>query len=290
MSGNQENSWSNWGRWGVADELGALNLLTPEIVKQAAGLVKSGQVYSLSMPLAAEGPQWPQRHKTWRVTTFRNPPNDRGSADDVVTLHSHSGTHIDALCHIWYDNQLYNGYNAAEHVTSAGATRNSIDRAPAIVGRGLLLDIAAWKGVDHLQLGEAITAADLDRCAAAQGVSVQPGDLLLLRTGWMRLFTQNRELYDSGEPGIDESTIPWLKEHDVVAVGADNQAVEVLTEIPPSRLPVHAAAIRDLGIYLVENLNLDALAVDRVYESLLVIAPLQLSGAIGSPVNPIAIG
>jgi kynurenine formamidase len=290
MSANQGSEVSNWGRWGVADEIGTLNLLTPDLVKQAAGLVKSGQVYSLSMPLAAEGPQWPQRHKTWRVTTFRNPPNDRGSADDVVTLHSHSGTHMDALCHIWYDNQLYNGYNAAEHVTSAGATRNSIDRVPAIVGRGLLLDIAGWKGVDHLQLGEAITAADLDACAAAQGVTVQPGDLLLLRTGWMRLFAHNRELYDSGEPGIDESTIPWLKAHDIVAVGADNQAVEVLTEIPPSRLPVHTAAIRDLGIYLVENLNLDALAADRVYESLLVIAPLQLTGAIGSPVNPIAIG
>ncbi|MCL4860477.1 MAG: cyclase family protein [Caldilineaceae bacterium] len=281
---------SNWGRWGADDERGALNLLTPALVKQAAGLVKTGKVYSLSMPLEAEGPQWPQRHKTWRVTTFRNPPNERGSADDVMTLHSHSGTHMDALCHIWYDNQLYNGYNAAEHVTSSGATRNAIDRVPAIVGRGLLLDLAGWKGVEHLELGEAITAGDLDACVAAQGVTVQPGDLLLLRTGWMRVFVRDRALYDSGEPGIDESTIPWLKAHDIVAVGADNQAVEVLTEIPPSRLPVHAAAIRDLGIYLVENLNLDALAADRVYESLLVIAPLQLTGAIGSPVNPIAIG
>jgi kynurenine formamidase len=280
---------SNWGRWGVDDERGTLNLLTPALVQQAARLVKRGQVYSLAMPLAAEGPQWPLRHKTWRVTTFRNPPEGRGGADDIVTMHSHSGTHMDALCHIWYENQLYNGYNAHDHVTSAGATRNAIDRVPAIVGRGLLLDVAGWKRVDHLQLGEAISAADLDACAAAQGVTVGAGDLLLIRTGWMRVFTRNRALYDQGEPGIDESTLPWLQAHDVVAVGADNQAVEVLHEIPPAHLPVHMVAIRDLGLYLLENLNLDALAADKVYESLLVVAPLPLSGGIGSPINPVAL-
>ncbi|HMN29411.1 MAG TPA: cyclase family protein [Caldilineaceae bacterium] len=280
---------SNWGRWGENDERGTLNLLTPEIVRRAAGLVKTGKVYSLPMPREAEGPQWPTRHKTWRVTTFRSPPGERGSADDVVTMHSHSGTHMDALCHVWYDNQLYNGYNATEHVTSAGTTRNAIDKVPHIVGRGLLLDVAGWKGVDHLQLGEVVTAADLDACAAAQGVTVQPGDLLLVRTGWIRIFGRDRALYNQGEPGIDESTIPWLKEHDIVAVGADNQAVEVLAEIPPPRLPVHAAAIRDLGLYLLENLNLDAMAADKVYESLLVVAPLQLTGAVGSPINPIAL-
>jgi kynurenine formamidase len=289
MSTQVQESISNWGRWGADDERGTLNLLTPEIVKAAAGLVKTGKVYSLSMPLEAEGPQWPQRHKTWRITTFRNPPHDRGSADDVITLHSHSGTHMDALCHVWYDNQLYNGYNAAEHMSSTGTTRNSIDKVPYIVGRGLLLDIAGWKDVDHLQLGEVVTAADLDGCAEAQGVTIRPGDLLLLRTGWMRIFTSDKALYNSGEPGIDTSTIPWLKAHDIMAVGADNQAVEVMTEIPPAQLPVHAAAIRDLGIYLLENLNLDALAADRVYESLLVVAPLQLTAAVGSPINPIAI-
>ncbi len=289
MSEQSPNAVSNWGRWGATDERGTLNLLTPALVQRAAGLVKTGKVYSLSMPLEAEGPQWPSRHKTWRVTTFRNPPAERGSADDVVSMHSHSGTHMDALCHIWYDNQLYNGYSMPEHVTSTGATRNSIDNVPFIVGRGLLLDIATWKGVDHLELGEAITAADLDACAAAQGVTVQAGDLILLRTGWMHIFHSDRSLYNQGEPGIDVSTIPWLKAHDIVAVCADNQAIEVFSEMPPPQLPVHAAAIRDLGVYLVENLNLDALAADKVYECLLVIAPLPLTGGIGSPVNPIAL-
>jgi len=289
MHHTTESSPSNWGRWGAADEVGTFNLITPELVTRAAGLVKRGKVYSLSMPLEADGPQWPTRHKTWRVTTFGQRPNGTGSADDVVTMHSHSGTHMDALCHVWYDEQLYNGFSAPEHVTSQGAAHNSIDRLPYLVGRGLLLDIAAWKGVDNLALGEPITAADLDACAKAQNVVPQPGDILLLRTGWIRIFSSDRARYSQGEPGIDESTLPWLKAHDIVAVGADNQAIEVLEQIPAPALPVHRGAIRDLGLYLVENLNLEALAADRIYESLVVIAPLPLTAAIGSPVNPIAL-
>lgn len=289
MRGEPQNQPSNWGRWGATDERGALNLLTPAIVKQAAGLVKTGKVYSLSMPLEAEGPQWPQRHKTWRVTTYNNPIDARGGADDVVTMHSHSGTHMDALCHIWYDNQLYNGYSAAEHVNSSGSTRNGIENVPFIVGRGVLLDIAGWKGVEHLQLGEAITPADLDGCAAAQGVTIRPGDLLITRTGWINVFAKDRALFNRGEPGIDGSTIPWLKAHDVAAICADNHAVEAFDTMPPAHLPIHSAAIRDLGLYLVEYLNLEELAADKVYECLLVIAPLQMTGAVGSPVNPIAI-
>ncbi|HLV37022.1 MAG TPA: cyclase family protein [Spirillospora sp.] len=287
---NDAQHLSNWGRWGADDQRGSLNLLTPELVKQAAGLVRTGKVYSLSMPLEANGPQWPLRHKTWKVTSHRSvgTPNP-GAADDIVTLHSHSGTHIDALCHYFYDNHIYNGYKASDHITSQGITRNAIDNVPALVGRGVLLDVAAWKGVDNLQLGEAISADDLDGCAAAQGTVIQPGDMVLVRTGWMRIFSENRALYDSGEPGIDASALPWLQAHDIVAIGADNQAVEVLHSIPPDRLPVHEGAIRDLGIYLLENLNLDALAADQVYEFLLVVAPLQLTGGAGSPINPIAI-
>jgi kynurenine formamidase len=285
----RDNHLTNWGRWGAEDQRGSLNLITPALIKQAAGLVKTGKTYSLAMPLEAEGPQWPARHKTWKVTTFGGAQIGMGGSDDVVMMHSHSGTHIDALCHIWHDNQLYNGYTASEHVTSSGATRNSIDRAPFIAGRGVLLDIATWKGVKHLKLGEAITADDLDLCAAAQGITLQAGDILLVRTGWMRLFSENRALFNSGEPGLDMSTLPWLQAHDIVGVGADNHAVEVLSQMPPMTLPFHPVAIRDLGIYLMENFNLEALAADKIYECLLVIAPLPLTGAVGSPINPIAI-
>ena len=291
MSDVQHPGLSNWGRWGENDQRGSLNLITPDIVRLAAGLVSTGKVYSLSMPLETEGPQWPARHKTWKVTSHRSVGTAKpGAADDIVTMHSHSGTHIDALSHYFYDSHLYNGYKTLDHVASQGITRNSIDNVPALVGRGVLLDIAAWKGVDNLPIGTAVTAADLDACAAAQGVEIRSGDILLVRTGWIRMFEQDRTVYDSGEPGIDASTLPWLQAHDIVAVGADNAAVEVFPEYPPTKLPVHESAIRDLGIYLMENFNLEALSADKVYECLLVIAPLQLTGGAGSPINPIAIG
>ncbi len=265
-----------------------LNLLTPELVLTAARFIKTGKVYSLAMPLAAEGPQWPERHKTWKVTTHQN-DSPHGGADDVVAMHSHSGTHMDALCHIWYDNQLYNGFDASEHVTSSGATRNAIDNVRSIVGRGVLLDVARWKGVAHLGAGEPITRQDLEACAAFQHTTIQAGDLVLVRTGWMQVFSTDRALFDSVQPGLDVSAGAWLHEHDIVAIGADNHGVEVMTRIPPADVPLHRVAIRDLGVYLVEDLNLEALAADRVYEFFLMIAPLPLTAGVGSPVNPIAI-
>lgn len=279
---------SNWGRWGAEDQKGALNLITSGQIKQAAGLVRTGAVYSLAMPLEADGPQWPPRHKTWRTTKYGN-ESGKGSADDIVTMHSHSGTHIDALCHVWYEDQIYNGFAVDEHITSEGATRNAIENVPAIVGRGVLLDIPGWKGVEYLDLGESISAGDLDSCAVSQNVTFQAGDILLVRTGWMKLFERDRERFNSGEPGLDTSTLPWLQRHDIAAVGADNHAVEVLESIPPEDIPFHRVAIRDLGIYLIENLNLEKLARDKVYQFLFVVAPLTLTSGVGSPVNPIAI-
>ena len=196
---------------------------------------------------------------------------------------------MDSLCHLWYDYQLYNGFDVREHVTSFGSSRNSIENVPAIVGRGILLDIAGWKGVRNLPLGEAISASDLDQCAMSQKITVASGDIVLVNTGWMNIFEQNRALFDSGEPGLDMTCIEWLHKHNVAAIGADNQGVEVITSMPPTGLPFHFAAIRGLGLYLLENLRLQALANDKQYEFLFVAAPLQLTSAVGSPINPLAV-
>jgi kynurenine formamidase len=283
------NDLSNWGRWGRDDQKGTLNFITSDEIISAAGLVKEGKVYSLSMPLDTDGPQWPNRHKTWQTTTLLDVGDGAGFSDDILTMYSHSGTHMDSLCHLWVDHQLYNGFDVREHVTSFGSTRNSIDNVPAIVGRGILLDIAGWKGVHHLKLGEAISALDLDQCAASQNVVVNPGDIVLVNTGWMNIFEQDRALFDSGEPGLDMSTIEWLHEHDISAIGADNHGVEVMASIPPEGLPFHFAAIRDLGLYLLENLKLQPLADDKQFEFLFVAAPLQLTAAVGSSINPLAV-
>ncbi len=289
MKEPSQTKLSNWGRWGDQDQRGSLNLITPEIIRQAAGLIKTGKTYSLAVPLETNGPQWPPRHKIWKATQFRNNPNGVSSSGDALMMHSHSATHMDALCHIWYDDKIYNGFGASEHVTSFGATRDSIDRVAFIVGRGILLDIARWKGVENLQVGEPITSQDLDQCAIAQRVQMRSGDIVFVRTGWLRVFSENRELFDSGEPGLDDSTLSWLHGHDIVAVGADNHGVEVMDRIPPERLRLHPIALRDLGIYLVEALNLEELAADQVHEFFAIIAPLRLVGGTGSPINPIAI-
>lgn len=280
---------TNWGRWGTDDQKGTLNLVTADVIQRAARLVRSGKFYSLAMPLEAEGVQWPSRHKTWKTTRHGMFASGKGGSDDVVTMHSHSGTHIDALCHVWYENQLYNGFDASEHVTVDGATRNAIENVPSIIGRGVLLDIAGWKGVEHLELGEPVSSADLDACAKHQQITIEQGDIVLVNTGWMNVFAKDRQLFDSGEPGLDMSTPQWLHDHGICAVGADNGGVEVMETMPPEDLPFHFVTIRDLGMYLLENLKLQPLANDHVYEFFLVAAPLPLTTGVGSPINPIAI-
>src|SRR5215472_1073616 len=138
MNESRAKDLSNWGRWGPADERGSLNLITPALIARAAGLVKTGKTYSLAVPLETYGPQWPPRQKTWKVTHYRNDPAGEGRSGDALMLHSHSGTHMDALCHAWYGNQLYNGFSAAEHVSSDGVARAGIDKVPCLVGRGVL--------------------------------------------------------------------------------------------------------------------------------------------------------
>src|SRR5438445_5427846 len=184
-----EQAINNWGRWGDSDELGTLNLMTPERIVAAARLVKRGKIYSLSVPLEKDGPQHPMFHKTWQVTflTADPTPGAFNVADDVVTMVTHSGTHIDALGHCWKDGTMWNG-RSADHITSYGINWAGIQNVAGLVTRGVLLDIAAHKGVPHLDLGEVVTPEDMDDCARAQGVEVRAGDVLLIRTGWYTVF------------------------------------------------------------------------------------------------------
>jgi kynurenine formamidase len=287
-----EKAISNWGRWGDDDQLGQLNLITPESILTAVRLVKKGQIYNLAVPLEKDGPQSPNFHKTRLVTYFTTEtvPGIVNYVDDFLAMETHSGTHIDALGHFFQDGLLWNG-KAADHVTSQGLRWAGIDKVSALVGRAVMLDLPRAKGLEHLGLGEVVTPTDMDRCAAEQGVTIDPGDILLLRTGWYSIFEKNRALYDQGEPGPDASCGTWLKEKDVVALGADNFAVErlLVSDRDRSRPWLHTIALRDLGIYLIENLDLESLARDKVYEFLFVAAPLKLPRASGAPFTPLGI-
>lgn len=281
----------NWGRWGADDERGTANLLSPEIVRAAAGLVRRGAVYSLAAPLSPDGPNLPSRRPTWHVvTTRRRPDGMLSGADDVVTMHTHGTTHVDALCHIYMGDTLYNGHSS-ESITPFGAQRCGVQNAGPLVSRGVLLDIAAFRGVPHLEGGAAIEPDELDACAAKQGVALRAGDIVCVRTGWWQLFGQGaaaRQEFYAREPGVSGACGAWFREHDFVALGADNPAVEVVRAWSEP-LPVHRDVIWGCGGYLIEFLDLEQLSADKVYEFLYVATPLKLAGGVGSPIAPVAI-
>jgi kynurenine formamidase len=282
---------SNWGRWGDADERGTANLMSPEIVRAAAGLVRRGQVYSLAAPVSPDGPNLPSRRPMWHVvTTRRRPDNVLSGADDVIMMHTHGTTHVDALCHIYMGDTLYNGHSSHK-IYPFGAEKCGIENAGPMVSRGVLLDIAAFRGVPHLQGGEAIEPEELEACAKKQEIELRPGDIVLVRTGWWQLFGQGEEArkeFYTAEPGVSGACAQWFKEHDFVALGADNPAVEVVRSWADT-LPVHQGVIWGCGGYLIEFLDLEQLSADRVYEFLYVATPLRIAGGIGSPIAPVAI-
>jgi kynurenine formamidase len=296
---------SNWGRWGSDDERGAVNLITPEVVMRASESCKTGKVYQLALPIPAHpfaAASAPHRPLPMRLTSqnlsdlgayARFGATDVGSNEDVFILHSHNETHIDALCHVYHREQMYNGFGADTMKAAGGAQRLGIEKTGPIVTRAVLLDVAAHHGVEALEPGYGITSADLEACAEAQGVEVRSGDVLLVRTGYLgRLLAETARL-GAGQspvdsPGLSLDAVQFVHDHDVVAVGSDNSAIEV-KPFDQYMLSVHVALLIQLGVYLIEHLWLDELAADRAYESLLVVAPLRVVGATGSPVNPIAI-
>ncbi len=282
---------SNWGRWGPDDQRGTLNLLTSGHVQDSASLVRQGRVYSLSMELDKDGPLPDIRNPLWhRTSLIERPSPSHSAADDVIVMHTHGTTHIDALCHIFAENQMYNGFRVDEaiHPTS-GSNKNGVQNIVSIVGRGVLLDIAGHRGVDRLESSDEIPPAELNACARAQGIEVKAGDIVLIRTGWMNVFFEDPIRFRSSSPGVSRSVAGWFSEHDISALGADNMSVEPFPQSPGGPKTLHYSVIRDLGGYLMEFLHLEELAADKVYEFMFVAAPMRLINGIGSPINPLAI-
>lgn len=288
----------NWGRWGADDERGAGNLLTPERVAAAAGLVGRGDVYPLALPIGARttpvppNRPGPQHYMTRDGGDFAAGLRRKGgfeTTDGVVMMGEHVGTHIDALAHVSDEGQMFNGHALSE-VRSNGAARCGIERLTSLVGRGVLLDVCALKETDRLAPDYVVTDDDLEACAARQSVAVEPGAIVLVRTGWLSTFAhEGAAAFFRTEPGIGMAAAGWLAARDVAAVGADNYGIEVVPTEDGRPGPVHRALVRDCGIYLMEMLVLDDLAAAGVSEFLFVAAPLPIKGGVGSPINPLAI-
>jgi kynurenine formamidase len=296
---------SNWGRWGADDQLGTLNLLTPERRRAARDCIRTGEIVDLGMPFDAAGPQRTGMNGRFnpihRMTIM---PGDHVSAsgmvvsDDMVVLPTQCATQWDSLAHIGYDGSFYNGRPYSIVTATDGASANSIDRvASRLAGRGVLLDIAGLKGVPSLGPSEEITADDLDAACERQGVAVGAGDIVLVRTGWYRYYLDEGlgvPYVGTEIPGLGVSCCPWLRDRDVAALAADNQAVEVKPSPHPDwGLPVHMILIRDMGMTLGEMFDLEGLAracaADGVWDFFFSGTGLKLTGAVGSPVSPIAI-
>ncbi len=277
----------NWGRWGPNDERGTLNYITPEKVREAAALVRYGRVYDLGMRVEAMAPRTPSRLPTIRATRRR--AEATGWGDDYLTVNTHGATHVDSLAHVWADARMYNGYDVDGHVRSfEGATRNGIEKMGGFMTRGVLLDVAGRRGVKHLSHGDVITAPELAATATAQGITVRSGDVLLIRTGWIHMWEEDRTHYLERTPGLGEDgVLEYLHDQRIAAIGADNVAVEAWD--PNEATKLHLPLIRGFGMVILELLDLESLARDRVWEFVFMAAPLRITGGLGSPVNPLAV-
>ena len=279
---------SNWGRWGSDDELGAANLVTPAKRKQALALAKIGESVSLAHnPLTerAEDNANPFEH-----TMNRGFTTDRYS----VSYHGYAHSHIDALCHILYKDQTYNGYARAEVNTEKGCTKLGIEHLKSgIVTRGVLVDIARLKGVEYLEPGTPVFVEDLEAWEKSAGVKISSGDAVFLRTGrWARRAKLGPWNISQNAAGLHASVAPWIKDRGVAFLGSDAAADVVPSRVEGINLPVHTLLITGLGINLLDNQDLEAVADTaarlRRWEFLLVFAPVPVTGGTGFPLNALA--
>ncbi|MFZ9087178.1 MAG: cyclase family protein [Steroidobacteraceae bacterium] len=285
-----------WGRWGDRDEAGALNLIGAEQVRRAAARVRTGQVLSLAQPLSHRTPvprhRAPLQHFMGRdggdYAAGAGRPGGFQFAEDTVVMPLHIGTHVDALCHAWCDSRLFNNYRENTIRSTVGATRLGADKLPPAVTRGLLIDVVGQRG-RPLNDGEVVSRGDIEACLNQADLRIEPGDALLLHTGWLARQTELATIDFDTEPGIDLEAALWLARQDVSLVGADNFAVEVLPFASGSVFPVHQCLIRDFGVPLLEGLALDALAASGRREFLFIAAALPIVGATGSPLTPLAV-
>jgi kynurenine formamidase len=304
---------SNWGRWGEDDVKGTLNLVTDSHRRRAAALVRRGRSFSLAQPFDMNGPQKGWRRRTNPVHTMLDTgveaefgdqglPHGIGGADDVVAMPLQCSTQWDGLGHIFDHGRAWNGRRAGEVVTSAGDLVTGVETVAAdLVGRGVLLDVGRHLGAEtggELPDAFAITPAHLEATIAAQGPTSQvgAGDFLVIRTGhYGRARREGWGEYAGGPaPGLSFTTLDWLRERDVAAVATDTWGVEVRpNEFDAAFQPFHQVAIPHLGLFLGEMWALEELgedcADDGVHEFLLVAPPLPITGAVGSPLNPLAL-
>jgi kynurenine formamidase len=279
-------------RYGADDMLGALNQMSPEGVKQAARLVKQGKVYALGIVTGRATPAYPPR--TYQIVTMSaaapTGTNKMTGHDDLLISWVGIGTQIDGLGHLGIDHRYYNGTPGSEFLTPTGLTKFAIHSLPPIVTRGVLLDVAAHRGVERLEGGQAIGRQEIEAVARAQKTEIRSGDVVLLHTGWLGVASSDPQAFMASEPGLGVEGARFLAERGVVAVGSDGWGLEAVpAEDPEQAFPVHQTLLAKNGVYILENVRTEELARDRAHEFLFVLGAPRFEGAVQMVINPVAI-
>jgi kynurenine formamidase len=299
---NETPIGSRWwpSEFGEGDQRGAANRLGPAKVLEANALIKTGKVYSLGR-VYESGMPMPNDKRIYSLSIPGSPTsealgkNQGVSFDEMVTAQiGQVGTQMDGLAHVGVrvgrDDIFYNGFKRADFARGYGMEKLGIENVGPIFTRGVLLDVAGIRKRERLPVGYAITPQDLQACVDANKVQIRPGDVVMLHTGHGQLWMKDNPGYNVGEPGIGMAAAKWLTDKKIVLIGADTWAIECIPPEDPERpFPVHQWDLVRNGVYHLENLDLSALAAEKVYEFAFIFSPLRLKGATGSPGNPIAV-
>ena len=280
-------------KWGADDQRGSGNHMKPETVLRATRLIRTGEVFELGRVLKGDMPFSTGRRFEMEVkrTNMNAGSNRRGSNEEIVFSEiGQVGTQFDGFTHQTIGDSLYNCVKVADVATRTGFTKLGIEHVGSLITRGVLIDVAALKGVPMLADTYPITVDDLQKALQRQKLALQPGDAVIINTGWGRLWDTDGARYLKTNPGLTTAAAEWLAKQDPMLIGMDNGPVGVTPDPDPNLSnPVHQIALVVNGIHLLENLQLEELAGKQVYEFALIVQPLKIQGGTGSTVSPTAV-
>lgn len=280
-------------KWGAGDERGSGNLMKPAVVLDAVKLIKTGEVIDLAHVLGGTMPFFGTRRFDIHVKrTFMNTgSNERGSNEEMVLSEiGQVGTQFDGFAHQSYRNQHYNCFKTEEITSRGGFTKLGVEGAPAFITRGVLIDVAGFKGVEMLGDNYEVTVEDVQGALKKQNLTLKAGDAVIIHTGWGKLYGKDNARYVKSCPGLGVKAAEWLIAQNPVLLGADNWPVEVAPNPDPQlSLPLHQLALVVNGVHLLENMKLDELVAKNAHEFAFIMTPLKIKGGTGSTVSPIAV-
>ncbi|MCE5981743.1 cyclase family protein [Pseudomonas sp. LF19] len=281
--------------YGANDEIGAANLLTPEVVKNAIGLVTTGKTYALGVPVSKDLPAF--RHRSFHLYNIQ-PGEQAGQTlgknkftfnDELVNGWTGVGTQLNGIGHIGIDNVYYNGHKSADFVTVEGVTKLGIEKVPPMVTRGVVLDMTAHYGKAIVPGGTVFTVEDVKAVLKQQNITLRKGDVVLFNTGWLELIGKDHQQFLATEPGIDMPAAQWLADQGIVAFGGDTWASEVYPNPSGEEFPVNQFMLAKRGIYNLELIDTRALVRDKAWEFLFVLGQPLYKGSTQVNINPVAI-